>query len=189
MILSFAQVRDLAASVGFPDPSLMAAIAMAESGGNTSIVNDTRGLTDDQIRAKFGLAPGTPVQQEWSIGLWQINALAGGVDAGRLTDATYNAQVAYERSDGGTNLNPWWLTVSRGAYKQYLPRGYVPGSFPAVTPPAQRGGGGSAALAVLGALALTVVAGTTVHLVRSRREAAFAPTLPPDPEPWGGARL
>ena len=55
MILPFDQIRDVAARAGFPDPNLMAAIAMAESGGDTNAVNDTRGLTDDQIRAKFGL--------------------------------------------------------------------------------------------------------------------------------------
>lgn len=187
MILSVAQLRDLAARVGFRDPDLMAAIAMAESGGNTNAVNDTRGWTDDQIRAKFALSPDTPVAQEWSIGIFQINALTGGVDPNSLTDATYNAQVAYARSAGGTNLSPWWTTVSRGAYRQYLPAGYAPPTAPAtpppfvgpVTPPA-RSGGGSTALAALGALALAATAGFVVQQRRAERRREE----PPEPEPF-----
>lgn len=185
MILSLAQLRNLAASVGFQDPSLMAAIAMAESGGNTDAVNDTRGWTDDQIRAKFGLSPDTPVSQEWSVGLWQINALTGGVDPSRLTDPTYNAQVAYARSAGGTNLNPWWLTVHRGAYRQYLPPGYAAPAAPPpfvepVAPPAPRGGG-SAALATVGALVLAATAGFVVQQRRAERRREMPP---PEPEPF-----
>jgi hypothetical protein len=160
----------------------MAAIAMAESGGDTGAVNDTRDLSDDQIRAKFGLPAGTPVAQEWSIGLWQINALSGGVDPGRLADPTYNAQVAYARSAGGTNLNPWWLTVSRGTYRQYLPRGYAPTTSPeSVTPPAPRAGDGRA-LAVVGALAMSAVAGAAVMIGRRRRDPE--PEFDPEPDPF-----
>ena len=178
MILSPAQLRVLAASVGFKDPALMAAIAMAESGGNTNAVNDTRGWTDDQIRAKFGLAPGTSVKQEWSIGIFQINALSGGVDPSRLTDPNYNAQVAYARSAGGTNLDPWWLTVHRGTYRQYLPPGYAPpvGPTETVTPPA-RSGGTSPVLIAAGVLALSAAAGFAVYQGRRGR-------AEPEPEPF-----
>jgi hypothetical protein len=177
VLLSFAQLRAIAAAAGFHDPDLMAAIAMAESGGDTSAVNDTRGLTDAQIRAKFRLAPGTPVKQEWSIGLWQINALTGDVDPVRLKDPNYNAQVAYARSSGGTDLNPWWLTVSRGAYKKFLPAGYAAPlpEFSGVVAPARSSG--SAALAAVGALALAAAAGLAVRAGQSRRE-------PEPPLPW-----
>ena len=184
MNLSIAQLRDLAASVGFPDPSLMAAIAMAESGGNTTAVNDTRGLTDDQIRARFGLSPGTPVAQEWSVGLWQINALTGDVDPARLTDPTYNAQVAFARSAGGTNLNPWWLTVSRGTYRQYLPSGYgapPPVAQPTLTPPVPSRNR-SGLLVALGAVALAGTAGYVAFAGRRSRRDQWPPDFDPDPD-------
>lgn len=181
MKLSLAQLRAVAAAAGFPDPDLMAAIAMAESGGDPGAVNDTRGLSDDQIRAKFGLPAGTPVAQEWSIGLWQINALSGGVDPARLTDPAYNAQIAYARSAGGANLNPWWLTVSRGAYRKYLPPGYgapsqeplAPWAVP-VTPPT-RTGGSAALAAALGGFALAAAAGFAAYASRARRRAPEFP--------------
>lgn len=100
--MNIAQLQALAASVGFPDPSLAAAVAMAESGGNPNAMGD----------AQFG----------GSVGLWQINLPSHpNYDPARLTDPVYNAQAAYAISSGGTNWQPW-TTYRTGAYQQY----YVP---------------------------------------------------------------
>jgi hypothetical protein len=111
--LSLAALRELAARVGFPDPDTAAAVAMAESGGNPSAVNDTRGRTD--------LPAGT--QQEYSLGLWQVNALAHtDVDATRLLDPEYNARSALLISNGGTDWHAW-SAFTRGLYRKYMPQG------------------------------------------------------------------
>jgi Lysozyme like domain len=122
------ELRSLAASVGFPDPSLAAAIAMAESGGNpraAAIVTDP--------------APGN--LPERSFGLWQINTLASPqYDETRLFDPSYNAHAAYAISQGGANWRPW-STFTKGLYRRW----YRP------APAAARGGGGTFMLgAVLG---------------------------------------
>ena len=86
--MNLAELRALAASVGFPDPDLAAAVAMAESGGNPNAYGD----------AQYG----------GSIGLWQINLPSHpGVTAAQLYDPTFNAQTAYQISNGGTNWKPW----------------------------------------------------------------------------------
>jgi lysophospholipase L1-like esterase len=92
-------LKTLAASVGFPDPELAAAVAMAESGGDPRIVGD---------QAYGG-----------SVGLWQINVPAHPeYDAGRLKEPTYNAQAAFALSKGGRDFNAW--TVYRnGTYKKF----------------------------------------------------------------------
>lgn len=97
--MNFAQLRALAISVGFPDPDTAAAIAMAESGGDTSAIGDD----------------GT------SYGLWQIHLPAHPqYNAQSLLDANYNAVAAFAISDSGTNWTPW-STYNSGAYEQYMP--------------------------------------------------------------------
>jgi hypothetical protein len=80
--------------------NIMAAIAMAESGGRANATNsNTNGSTDR--------------------GLWQINSVHSQFDAQRLlTDPLYNAQaaVAIEKSQG---LGAW-TTYTSGAYKSFL---------------------------------------------------------------------
>lgn len=92
-------LQSLATSVGFPDPDLAAAIAMAESGGDPRIVGD--------------------LQSGGSVGLWQINVPAHPeLDASRLKEPAYNAKAALAISKNGTNWNAW--TVYRnGAYKKF----------------------------------------------------------------------
>jgi hypothetical protein len=95
---SLAQLRTLAASVGFPDPNLAAAVAMAESSGNPFAVGDG----------------GT------SFGLWQIHAPSHPeFDTTQLMGATYNAHAALLISKSGTDWTPW-STYNSGAYRQFM---------------------------------------------------------------------
>jgi hypothetical protein len=97
--LTLDQIRAVAARAGFPDPSLAAAVAMAESGGYTGAVGD--------------------VDLGRSVGLWQINLPSHPqYDPQSLLDPTYNASAAFAISAGGTNWNPW-TTFRTGAYKAY----------------------------------------------------------------------
>lgn len=178
MILSFSQLRDLAASTGFPDPALAAAVAMGESYGHS----DAENIVVPSLAAARTVAdPSHPVGPEWSVGIWQINACSRWdgdtcaswrYDKTRLFDATYNAQVAYAISNGGTTWRPWGA-FTNGSYKQFLPPGYVP---PVATPPqptptgttitppvAQR----SSVVAVLGGAALAAAAGYAAYRVRT----------------------
>jgi hypothetical protein len=110
VILSLQALRVLAASAGFPDPRLAAAIAMAESGGETCARGDPKTPADC---ADLG-APST------SFGLWQIHVPAHPeVDASRLFDPSYNAAAALAISGGGVNFTPW-TTYTNGKYAQYL---------------------------------------------------------------------
>lgn len=93
------ELQALAASVGFPDANLAAAVAMAESGGDPQILGD--------------------VEYGGSIGLWQINLPSNPqYDASALKDPTYNANAALAISKNGTNWNPW-TTYRTGAYKRW----------------------------------------------------------------------
>lgn len=102
--MNLAQLQALAASTGFPDPALAAAVAMAESGGNPSAIGD---LTLGR-----------------SVGLWQINLAAHpNYDEASLLDPQTNADAAYTISNAGQNWKPW-STFNSGAYLQY----YAPSS-------------------------------------------------------------
>jgi hypothetical protein len=96
--LSLADLRSLAASVGFPDPELAAAVAMAESGGNPFAVGDN----------------------STSFGLWQIHTPSHPeFDASQLLTAGYNAHAALLISKSGTDWSPW-TTFRTGAYKAFM---------------------------------------------------------------------
>jgi Lysozyme like domain len=85
--LTLAQIQALAASVGFPDPALAAAVAMAESAGNPNAYNT-----------------------EGSYGLWQIDIVYNTQYASNpsvLFDPVTNAKAAYAISSKGTNFKPW----------------------------------------------------------------------------------
>lgn len=103
MKLTIEEVRALALRVGFGDGAdVAAAVAMAESGGDASIVGD--------------------VTKGGSYGLWQIHAPSHpNYDTARLLDPEYNARAAFDVSSGGTNWRPW-TTFRTGAYKRYLVR-------------------------------------------------------------------
>lgn len=107
--LSYKTIEDLWIKAG-GDPKkapVMAAIAIAESGGRTTALNDT--------------------PPDYSVGLWQINYY-GSMRAGRTREfgspsalmaspaAQARAAVAIERQQGLTA----WSTYSSGAYRRYL---------------------------------------------------------------------
>lgn len=108
--MTLGQLRDLAVVVGFPDPDLAAAIAMAESSGNPLAVN-----------------LGTPANPEHSVGLWQINVLAHPeFDPVSLGDPLTNAHAAMTLSHGGANWAPWstfTTTDPSRSYKRFMPTG------------------------------------------------------------------
>lgn len=109
--MNLQQLQQLAASVGFPDPNLAAAVAMAESGGDPNAYGD----------AQYG----------GSVGLWQINLRASPQwTAAQLYDPTFNAKAAYQISQGGVSWTPW-TTFRTGVYKKW----YTP---PAPPPSASR---------------------------------------------------
>lgn len=76
---------------------MAAAIAMAESGGNSAAYdNDSNGSVDR--------------------GLWQINSVHGALST---FDVMGNARAAVSISNNGTNWSPW-VTYQTGAYQRYL---------------------------------------------------------------------
>lgn len=106
--LSQAQIEVYARSAGMANPEIMAAIAMAESGGNPGARN--------------------PVPPDNSYGLWQINMLGAMGPARRkefgissneeLFNPVVNARAAakIQKSQG---LKAW-TTYTSGAYKKYM---------------------------------------------------------------------
>lgn len=77
--------------------SMAAAIAMAESGGNSAAYdNDSNGSVDR--------------------GLWQINSVHGSQST---FDVMGNARAAVAISNNGTNWSPW-VTYQTGAYLKYM---------------------------------------------------------------------
>jgi hypothetical protein len=91
------EILAIAQLVGFPDPKLAAAIAMAESSGWTGNTNIT--------------------PREYSVGLWQINTKAHPYTPDQMREPMQNAQAAlaiYKR-DG---WKPWGAYTS-GRYKQF----------------------------------------------------------------------
>lgn len=107
------QIYAVARKGGFSKPQavLATAIALAESGGDAHIVNDT------------------PATGDLSYGLWQINMIGRmgpdrlkqfGIPSNEaLADPVTNARAAYIVSGGGKNFNPW-TTYTSGAYAKNL---------------------------------------------------------------------
>jgi hypothetical protein len=96
--LSLAEMRQLAADTGFPDPDLAAAVAMAESGGKTAIVNRTG-----------------------DYGLWQIHqASHPQFTTWDLLDPAYNARAALAISKKGTVWTDW-VTFNKGLHLRWMP--------------------------------------------------------------------
>jgi hypothetical protein len=162
MILTFQQLRDLAASVGFPDPTMAAAVSMGESGGHSDAANF---VTPSQAAARSAADPSHPVGPEWSLGLWQINNCAKWqgdacvstlYDQTLLFDPTSNAQVAYSIWQK-RGWSPWGAYTS-GSYRKFLPAGYVPpASQPVVRPPQRRDD--AMVIAIVAGLSLAAAAG------------------------------
>jgi hypothetical protein len=135
--LSLAQIQELAASVGFPNANLAAAVAMAESGGNSNAYGD----------AQYG----------GSLGLWQINLPwhpQYQANPNALYDPTFNAKAALAISNGGTNWNPWTM-YRNGAYMRWYT---APSTVPVSTTPTNWQALGLAVLVlgVAGAAAYTI---------------------------------
>jgi hypothetical protein len=105
------QIYSLAKDAGLPDgkAKIAAAIAMAESGGNQSVI------TDDS--------------DDYSFGLWQINmkgsmgpsrrAIYGLKSDNDLLDPKTNARVMSSISHQGQNFSAW-TTYTSGKYKEWL---------------------------------------------------------------------
>ena len=107
-ILSLAQLKSLAQQVGLSGnaANIAAAIAEAESGGDTQAYNP---------ETAAGAAPG-----HGSRGLWQVFGTAHPqYDNNSLYDPLTNAKAMYVISSGGTNWNPW-STYQNGQYRQHL---------------------------------------------------------------------
>lgn len=117
MALSYAQLKGLWIKAGGnpDDADVMAAIALAESGGRPDAHN--------------------PNPPDDSYGLWQINMLGGmgperrakfGLSSNRdLFDPATNARAAVAIAAGGKNKVPW-STYTNGAYKGFLTGGVTP---------------------------------------------------------------
>lgn len=106
--LSQQQIEVYARSAGMANPQVMAAIAMAESGGNPKAHN--------------------PVPPDNSYGLWQVNMLGAMGPARRKeygissNDALYNPAInarAAAKILKGQGLTAW-STYTNGAYKKYM---------------------------------------------------------------------
>jgi Lysozyme like domain len=101
MTISLATLQLLAEAVGFVDPNLAAAVAMAESGGNELAVGDAG----------------------QSFGLWQIHHPSHKeFEPSLLLTPWYCAHAALAISKSGSNWQPW-TTYRTGAYKKFLPAG------------------------------------------------------------------
>jgi hypothetical protein len=103
--LDFAAIRKIATEVGFEGEAAdkMAAIALAESGGNPYAIGD---------RGRGG-----------SYGLTQIHEPAHGPKAREALGNPKRAlELAYEISKGGTDFRPWTM-FNNGGYLRYMPKG------------------------------------------------------------------
>jgi hypothetical protein len=104
MIFSLLQLQQLLRQTGFPESrvAFMAAIGMAESSGNSSIIN-----------------PGRPGHPEYSVGLWQINTrVHHNYSVQQLTDPQINAREAL-RILNTEGLNAWG-SYTDGRYRRWL---------------------------------------------------------------------
>jgi Lysozyme like domain len=106
-VYTYPQLEQLWIQAGGPRAlaPLMAAIALAESGGNSGAQNPS------------GAA-----------GVWQINGLPPGFTQAQLFSGPDNARMAVwkYRNQGLTA----WTTYTSGAYKRYYKSGVSPGSLP-----------------------------------------------------------
>lgn len=127
---SFAQLEQLWLANGGQQSlaPVMAAIALAESGGNSASLNNNPGTGD------------------YSVGLWQINyygSLFGprsqtyGAPQQLASDPNAQARAAVTLAAGGAGLNNW-TTYSHGTYRQYLSGANTPGQVASL---AATGGG------------------------------------------------
>ena len=99
---------------------LAASIAQAESGGDTSRINNT---AYPNLPGYHPPAAGN--LREYSVGLWQINLLAHPTyTTTQMLGQVGNANAAVAISNQGRSFGAW-STYTSGAYKQYLQTGGV----------------------------------------------------------------
>lgn len=120
-----------------------AAIAQAESGGDTTRINNT---AYPKLPGYHPPAPGN--LPEYSVGLWQVNEVAHpSYTTTQLLTQLGNAGAAVTIANGGASFSAW-STFTSGAYKDFLTSAGTPGpqsgpvditSVVAVTPHAHRG--------------------------------------------------
>lgn len=110
--MSDSELRALALGHGIADVDKAVFIMRRESGGDPSVVLDTRGMTRPELLEYWKRS----AQPELSVGLFQINLLANAslvpgdtLDAKvrALQDPATNADVARRLSNGGTSWGPW----------------------------------------------------------------------------------
>lgn len=125
MTYSYAQLEAIAKEGGFPDNmlGLMAAIAIAESGGNPNALN-----------------PSDNGGRQSSFGLWQISTGTHNPPDPNWADPVVNARLAFGKYQS-QGLGAWG-TYTSGAYKSYM-QGQVPPDVN-IGPPAGGGSGGGA---------------------------------------------
>lgn len=177
MKYSLEQLQALAAQTGFPDPILAAAVAMAESGGDTCAQGDP----NIGVHSCDG-----PNGTSKSFGLWQVHVdFHPQYDPKSLLNPNYNAQAALAISRNGTYWRPW-SAFKNGSYLKYYPLAvYPPNGAPPiipqpVTPPTESK---SILGVVAGAVALVGATGYGVYkLISSRRRQEFRYYFPPEPE-------
>jgi hypothetical protein len=111
--LTLAQLVELAAKHGFPDPELAAAIAMAESCGNPCAQGDPN-IWGSPCTGHPCVQPNGKSQ---SFGLWQVHiGFNPQYSATSLLDPDYNADAAFKISSSGVNWQPWstaWEDANR----------------------------------------------------------------------------
>ena len=111
-----------------------AAIAQAESGGNTSAILNTAYPQLPGYRP-----PSSGALREYSVGLWQVNTLAHPqYSTALLLQPVGNANAAVAIASGGASFSAW-STYKSGAYKQFLTSGGTPGPQPGPASPAPSG--------------------------------------------------
>ncbi len=116
MAYSLAQMQSLLRQTGWPENLIvtMAAIGMAESSGRECIV-------------------GTIANNEYSVGLWQINIGSGlkrPYTKEQLCDPLFNAKVALQLYSDGRGFRHWGAYTD-GRYKKHIPASqavYQPGA-------------------------------------------------------------
>src|SRR5690348_12608829 len=92
-----------------------AAIAQAESGGNTAAILNTA-----YPKLPGYHPPSAGALPEYSVGLWQINELAHpSYTTATLLSQIGNANAAVAISSGGASFSAW-STYQNGAYRNYL---------------------------------------------------------------------
>lgn len=107
-----------------------AAIAQAESGGNTAeILNTAYPKLPGYHPPARGNLP------EYSVGLWQINELAHpSYTTAELLTQLGNGRAAVAISNGGASFSAW-STYNNGAYAHYLASGGTPTAQPGPVAP------------------------------------------------------